>query len=134
MSIQGQPILAMLPGLQAALEARTLEKKTRILQAVSKSADRNFAHVQNTVRRRTHYMALHTRLEFFAAGYGYRIGWRRSDFVGKINPVTRQRITFFYPKKIELGDANRAGDNVLKQSNQRERPNLGRELREILSS
>jgi hypothetical protein len=100
-----------LEGLKARRRAKTARQKAALLVAVVENAEEEFNVAQALCNRLTGYMASMMILRFTRDGHNYFLGFDRSDFVGKTNPVTGEVIKFFYPVVVIEGSVNYAGND-----------------------
>lgn len=107
-------------GVKARLQARNIQTRLRILDAVDESASRVLHIAQDLCPRDTGFMAEKMRLEFFREGYSFAIGWHADDFLGQ----TRRggQPTPFYPPYVVLGTSRMAGRDPLTPAVEEERP------------
>ncbi len=119
---------AVANGLREYSQAALVRAKA----AVQKSKERVFAIAQGLCPRDTNYMVDHMRAESISAGNGWEVGFQGSDFVGKVNPVTGKKITYFYPRINEFGGRVQPAQPCIFPAFELERPHFRRVLREAL--
>jgi len=100
-----------LDGLKAKARARTARQRQAVLEAQVLNAEDDHNVSAALCNFLTGYMLSKLRLKFTRGGYNYFLGFDASDFIGKTNPVTGEKITFFYPVVVVEGSVNYAGND-----------------------
>lgn len=92
-------------GVIANLRQYTAEARTRVRAVVD--AHRLIVHglARDLCAFDTGWMAAHTSSELTEQGYGFRVGYRPSDFIGQLNTfaIPPRTIADFYPKYVITG-------------------------------
>jgi hypothetical protein len=82
----------------------------------------------------TGWMRDHTDSELTEGGYGFRVGYRPSDFVGQVNTLVEPPIVIkaFYPKFVIGGTRRQAAQDNLTPALELDRPGFNADLHDAL--